>query len=517
MSNNPYRVRGDRTPRLYGREELLERLLRHLTKATPDHVSVVGPTLFGKSVLLSHVASCRSIRDHYVASVYWDLRHGTPPTNEEFLRGFAKETRDALARAELDLVDYLEPDSDELNDELHLVFDELEKAGYRLLAILDGFDHILAKTEITRSLWDNMRDLAQNGSLRLVTGSRRRLRELCKTEESRTSDFWEIFYDTPVEIGCFFESDWSGFLAPLQSRGFKLDESARKEIVNWTGGVPILAAALANRLYLENPRAVTLSKSQVDSAAEKLLETPGESLAALWDDCSIELKSDLTELARGALRGADIPPPRRGELELRGFATHSRGRLQSSCRFMKRYAELHGEGVTSLRRLFGDSAGFEGNIRGVLELRLEQVSEVDPGLLSDVREAVRLLYPVPTQSVVWARSVAEHALRLIWNAELPPDRSVPEEWKFAGVIPDEQGRLPQGLGAQCAVLRKITTGPGSVAKHVTRPTALLVDHIHAVGNFGQHKGGQTVSVGFAAAFCLSAIALCERLAEDLRS
>lgn len=522
MSDNPYQVRGPGIPRMYGRERLAQELLRHLTKTTPDHMSVVGPTLFGKSILLRHVASCTAVGNHYVASFYWDLRHGTPRTNAEFRRRFAELTKHALSDGEPELADWLQPDDDDdeaLGDVLHLVFDELERHGHRMLAVFDGFDHVLAETGITRNLWDNLRALAQKGSLRLVTGSRDTLRELCRTEESRTSDFWEVFYDAPLPVGRFDDSDWPGFLKPIESKGVGLDDSARKEIVNWTGGVPILAAALANRLYSESSRAVTLSKLHVDSVAEDLLETPGESLAALWDDCSIELKSDLTELTRGPVRAADMPPPRRRELELRGFATSSRGGLRSSCRFMKRYAEVHGEGVTSLRRLFGDPVGFEGNIRGVLELRLEQVAGADPELLGYVRNAVRDLYPVPTQSVMWARSIAERALALVWSAELPSDRSMPAPWKFVDVRFDDYGRFPRSLGVQCGILRRIT-GTGQhdpVAEFVTKPTCLLIDHVQSVGDFGQHKEGQTVSVGFAAAFCFSAIALCERLAEDLRS
>ena len=184
---------------------------------------------------------------------------------------------------------------------------------------------------------------------------------------------------------------------------------------------------------------------------------------------------------------------------------------------MKRYAADRKEGVTSLRRLFGDAEGFERNIRDLLELRLDQVAGADPELLRRARKAVRDLHP-PNDSIKWARSVAERALDLIWNAELPEDRSLPDKWRRADVFRHD-GKLPHRRGEQCGILRKITGGAehSAIAKFVTKPTAVLVDHIHGVGNFGQHTEGQTVSVGFAAAFCLSAIALCERLAEDLRS
>ncbi|WP_419933924.1 hypothetical protein [Candidatus Palauibacter sp.] len=518
MSTNPYQVRGPGIPTMYGREKFVEELLRHLTKATPDHMSVVGPTLFGKSVLLSHVAACEAVGNHYVASFYWDLRHGTPRTNAEFRRRFAERTRRALERAHPDLAGLVDPADEALGDVLHFLFDELKNRG-RLLAVLDGFDHVLAEAGITRNLWDDMRALAQKASLRLVTGSRDRLRELCKTEESRTSDFWEIFYDTPLQIGCFAVSDWSGFLEPFELKRVKLDESARKEIMNWTGGVPALAATLANRLFSEAPNGVTLSKPHVDRVAEEtLLETPGESLAALWDDCSTQLRSDLVELGCGVEPIANVPESRRKILEQRGFAVSARGGLRSSCRLMERFAADRKEGVTSLRRLFGDAEGFEDNIHGVLELRLDQIVQADSELLRHVRNAVRCLYSQPEDSLIWFRNITDRALDLIWNAELPEDRSLPDKWKRAGVF-NHDGKLPRGRGEQCGILRKIIGGAehSAVARFVTKPAALLVDHIHGVGNFGQHKKGQTVSVAVAAAFCLSAIALCERLAEDLRS
>jgi hypothetical protein len=93
------------------------------------------------------------------------------------------------------IAEYIDVGDAGLHELLDLVFQELEQQKARLLVILDGFDHVLAGTGLTRNLWDQLRALGQRASLTLVTGSRRPLRELCKTEESRTSDFWEIFYD----------------------------------------------------------------------------------------------------------------------------------------------------------------------------------------------------------------------------------------------------------------------------------------------------------------------------------
>ena len=196
MSDKPYQVLGVGVPAMLGRKKLFGKLYRHLTKATPDHMCVVGPPLFGKSVLLNHLAAhFKSRSDHYVTSLYWDLRHGTPSTDDEFRRSFAQRVKDALEPTQPDLAEYLELEAEELSDLLHLVFDEMKSQGIRFLAVLDGFDHVLARSGITKNLWDELRNLGQMPSLRLVTGSRSPLRELCRTEDSRTSDFWEIFYE----------------------------------------------------------------------------------------------------------------------------------------------------------------------------------------------------------------------------------------------------------------------------------------------------------------------------------
>lgn len=500
---------------MLGREKLFEKLRRHLTKPTPDHMCVVGPTMFGKSVLLSHLAShFKERNDYYITALYWDLRHGTPETDDEFRRSFSEQVKGALKPTQPDLADYLDLEGEELRDILHLVFDDMVNNKTRFLAVLDGFDHVLAGSGITRNLWDDLRVLGQKASLRFVTGSRSRLRELCKSEDSRTSDFWEIFYDTPLQVGCFENDDWNGFLAPFKSKGVQFDGSAYKEFINWTGGVPVLASALAERLLAETPPDASLSKSNVDSFAEELIEKRQELLAALWDNCPIELKSDLTDLANRDVPLTEVPDNQSRDLQLRGFANSSSNKLRSSCRLISRYAQQQSDEVTNLRRLFGDEERFEHNIQSFLELRIAQVRGADSELLSHVKYAIRDLQPDPSKSIVWARSIAERALDLIWQAELPPNKSLPEDWKFVGL---EFDAFPRRRGQQCHILRVITGTEehSPVSRFVTKSTYLFVDHLQSVGNFGQHREENTVSVVIAAAFCLSAISLCERLAWDL--
>ena len=518
MSDNPYQVQGVDVPSMLGRERLFESLCRHLNKPTPDHVSVIGPAKFGKSVLLNHLAGhFRQPGQYFTTSMYWDLRHGTPATDDEFRPRFSEHVKRALRQVDSEFADILEPEHESLHDLLHLIFEEMHREEIRLLAVLDGFDHVLRGSGITRNLWDELLSLCRMSSLRLVTGSRKRLRELCKTEESRTSDFWEIFYDTPLQVGCFKEHDWDGFLKPFESRGVKLDGSAKKEFANWTGGVPTLSAALAERLLMEAPEGASLSKPHVDDVAAATLEERRGLLDALWRGCDIETRSDLAELANRDVPNSEVPDRRIRVLSQRGFATSSGKKLRSSCRLMAQYARHEAEEVNNLQRLFGNNERFEGNIQSLLELRVAQITGGDPVLLGEVKKAIRDLHPEPTQSTTWARSIADRAMDLIWKAELPADRSLPDEWKFIGIEFDERGRLPGNAGRQCGILREITgtAAHDPVAKYITRPTCLLVDHVQSVGNFGQHRRGISVSPSIAAAFCFSAIALCESLAKDL--
>ena len=86
---------------------------------------------------------------------------------------------------------------------------------------------------------------------------------------------------------------------------------------------------------------------------------------------------------------------------------------------------------------------------------------------------------------------------------------------------DDRGKLPRGYGPQCNILR-LATGTDRVqrkSRYVTRTTYLLIDHLQSVGDFGQHRGDfpeAQVTIGFAAAVVLTAIALVESLTADLQ-
>lgn len=347
---------------MLGRERLFKKLCHSLTD---HHVSVVGPPSFGKSVLLYHLAShFRDTSNYHIIPLYWDLQyrdrqhgdrqHGPPGTDDEFRQRFAKRIKYVLQPVLPDRAKDLELEDENfpLPDLLYLVFkemegEEIEGKKIRFLAVLDGFDHVLDKSNITMDLWDEMCDLGQMTSLRLVTGSQRRLSELYKPEDSQRWNFSNIFFETPFQVGCFEHHDWRGFLHPLTSRGITYDDSARKEIANWTGGVPVLAVALAEQIFDKfNDR--TISKPDVDGIAEELDKERWPLLKDLWTDCPTALQRALVTLTR--MEEVRFPKERHDDLKLRGFARESRqNRLRSSCRLMKKYAQQQ-EDEVGIRR-----------------------------------------------------------------------------------------------------------------------------------------------------------------------
>ena len=247
---------------MLGREALVRQIEEHLDRAKPENVSVVGPTMYGKSVLLREVARRYAAgRSGYATAVYVNMRHGTPKTDDEARVKFSGELYEALRESRPEVAELLHFDDVPIKERLQLITQELESRGDRYLVVLDGFDSLLANPGITRDVWDNMYAVARRPVLSLVTGSRRPLRELCRSEESRSSDFWEVFYDVPVLVGRFENEDWEGLLQPAVDSLAVAPEEAR-------GGLSDLIA----RFYLGDRFVAAEVLVPVEVAERELLE-----------------------------------------------------------------------------------------------------------------------------------------------------------------------------------------------------------------------------------------------------
>ena len=110
------------------------------------------------------------------------------------------ESLSVLERTRPEVAEYLTLEEVEIRERMQLTTQELHDKGDRVLLVMDGFDDVVANPGITREIWDNLRAVAARKRLRFVTGSRRPLRELCRDEDARTADFWEVFFENKIQI-----------------------------------------------------------------------------------------------------------------------------------------------------------------------------------------------------------------------------------------------------------------------------------------------------------------------------
>jgi hypothetical protein len=497
---------------MLGRQRLFDQLLRQLTKVSPDHVSVVGPCHYGKSVILQHLAGqFLAGRGDYLTGAYWDLRHETPDSDGAFLKAFASTLKNALPH---EFAECIDTDGTTVRDDVALVLNDLAQQKKRILVVMDGFDHVLGNTAISRNTWDTLRSFAQKTSLRLVTGSRQKLRELCKTEDSATSDFWEVFHPNPLRVGRFEDHDWDGFLEPFKARSIQIDGSAQKEIANWTGGIPVLAAGLMYVAYESTHDNSSLSKSEIDGFATTLAEERRDVIADLWDDCTAEIQAELADLQiRHEMPLSEVNEDHRREMELRGMAKPVGNTLRIASTLIGNFAQQQSSGLESMRRLFGDSGRFAKNSRGLIELRLSQVRVVDNDLFNVVSKAIRDSNH-PPDALAWARRIANRAFQIIWERELP-EGEISLGW--AGELGNaaKDRRIPAGGGA-CRLLQ-LATGTDitpRLTRYVSKRTYALLNFMQSVGDHGQHLKDDDVTWSYAAAFCFAAVDLCDSLAKD---
>jgi hypothetical protein len=518
MSESPYTVLGADVATLLGRSGLTKQLHDRLTKQTPDHVTVVGPRHYGKSVLLKHTADA-FVRGQsgYVTSAYWDLRHHTPKSHAEFLRRLAAVLKAALRDAgQGGLVEDLVPDGEAVFDSLECLCDELHGVEKRVLLVMDGFDYVLASDGISRQTWDAMRSLSQRKGLVMVTGSRRGLRELCRTQESAASDFWEVFNPNPLRVGRFVkDGDWEALSVPFADRGIIIDGSAVAEVFNWTGGIPTLVMLLLDRLYGACGDGHALSKPDVDSVAEAVADEYRDVVAPLWEECDDDIKSAYLDLLKGGqVRINQFKGDHKAELLQRGLAQEEGNFLRASARMVERHALQESSSLETLSRLFGDPSRFVDNARSLLDLRLKQIRIIDNALNATIRKAIREL-PESVAALSWARTMTNQAFELIWKEEAP-NGVIPDNWLLAERMPQPGDPIPGGAAA-VNLLRYVTGTDRNprVTKRVTKRTYVLMSFLHSAGDHGQHLPTGEGSGPYVVAYCLAAIELAESLALDL--
>lgn len=511
-----YELRRDGPVPMLGRKRIYRTIATALTKPSPDHVSVIGPRLSGKSVILRHLWGDAAVTANFSFATYWDVRRETPSDDDEFRRALARHMADALRGGPLD--DLL----DETLDYEWVKFaieSAREQTNKPALLILDGLDAVLDRRSVSRQLWDNLKALGDKGAT-MVCGSRARLVDICDHEAS-SSDFWDMFGGAAVEVGPFSEDDWPDLLAPIEKRR-AVEGSARKELAAWTGGQPRLTCEMLHLLDAQEGSA-PIAKPQVDAVAEALLRERPESLTLLWKrECDESLRGVLADLvANESLPASQVAPRDRGRLAALGMVLESGSKVSCASRLMARHIQGTGGGEHNLRRLFASESDYAKNVGGLLELRLAHVKGGDPRLRGYVEKALRDLTPDDPRGA-WRvfRDIVDRALDLVWSVEAPGG-ILPDAWKEPLRERYPPDRKAPKRGQACEFLDKATgyMRQAPVAQHVTKRTVVLLDALKQAGDMANHadelKMPAVLSLTGSAVFCAVAVELFAAITEEI--
>ena len=501
---------------MLGRSAILQKMMGALTKGIPDHLQVVGPRYAGKTVILHELgARLRQTGAPYSAILIWDLGHQTPGTDVLFMQRLALELSVALGASHPDYAEHLRSAQGNPYQDIAEVLNALKDEGTKVLAIMDGFDKPLSNGQLTRNLWDQLRELAISPSLRLVTASRRTLRDLIRHPDAQTSDFWNIFDPTPVRVGCFDENDLTSVFSTMPE--LQLAAGAQTELWNASNGFPVLMLGILN-VVCKTGTSGAVSPEAMKAAYDSAFSTLRDQLDALWIDCPPSCQDLMRRvLDEGSVARTGIAAVDAETLIERGFVYSAANKLQRPSRLLGKYlGEQPSEG-NALVRLFGTTDAYQKNLKGVLERRLGQLNGIDSTLKRYLERGTEDLPDHPDVFLSNVRGIVNQAFELIWKAEVP-DKRIPSEWMAVWKRNDErrveewETTFPQGVHrVRLLNLMTGTDRSAPCAKYITRGTYVLMNAVHAFGDFGQHQEGAPIDPATA----YSALHLCVELAAAL--
>lgn len=523
---NPYNPTLGTAP-LLGHQPVFDRIYKELTKPTPSHVSLIGPKYSGKSTILACLAErLRALPDAW-AVVLWDLRYETPQSDADFKQMLGNKICEQLRlqdhQTAKDLADLLVSiEGSPSVDDLATVFNAVQSEKKRIVILFDNHDKAIEQDGLTENLWSHMEFFANIPSVKFVATSLLPLAETSFKREIQVSPYWRKYVPV-IRLEAFGSEDWPGFFEPFSQNGLSIDAPAQKEVANWSGGVPILAAELAKRLFEQAQKQSGIGKADVDALAQTLLSDDNcrGILKNVWrsmDDPSSQ--GHFLEASEGRAKISEWSRDSLDFLLRRGLVVKQGADIKGNCRLLSQWSQHHAGASSALRDAFGKAESYEANFPELLQLRLSQITSLDTNLRKAVARVLANLED-PEMALSGLRTVFDEAMRCLWAAETGGTRRAPEAWRAAlgdRLAPD--GKLPDpgvNRGNECFILDTITgkQNTSSIAKHATKPTFILAQCVKSTGDFLNHTGGVAVAPAFANAACLAAVELCESLARDL--
>jgi hypothetical protein len=485
----------------------MDRLLGALTKGARQHLQVVGPRFAGKSVILKELVSAlRQPAAGYKAVVYWDLAHQTPETDAEFMKQFALQVASALPPEQQDYADHLRSGNCLGFKDLLEVFEAM-KDECEVVAVLDGFEKPLSRPLITRTAWDQLRELAIRPNLWLVTGSRKTLRDLTRDPETEASEFFNIFDPTPVRVGPFDELDVMAVMTGLPE--LTLAGGAKTEILNATNGFPIFLLESLNAVVAKCEKG-EVSQADALGGCDAALPALDGYIGALWGECPQTSKDLFLRVLdeQEVSRGAGVPAKDVDTLLERGFVRQAGNKLVRPCRLLEKHLESRPSEGSALIRLFGSTDAYQRNLKGAFEKRIAQIDGLDRDIRRYLERGVEDLPEHPSVFLGSVHGILERVLTLIWKAECWSETlgrpAIPDAWfntwkQTQETFPqDWYGRFPEG-GPRLRLLDLITGTQRTdrLARHVTKNTYVLANSLQGFRDFGVHPKATSPDIGAA--------------------
>lgn len=518
MINRKFPITGNES-KLIGRSNILDEILTAITKPVPDHIQVVGPRYSGKTVVLEKLNEIVSSEGsaEYSCVLLWDLGHITPTNDLEFLSQFATNLSEAIKDKFPDYSEHLKSSKDTFQQDIAEVLDALNDET-KILVIFDGFDKALSSDKLTRNLWDQLRELAQNKSLTLITASRKSLRELIRNPDAQTSDFWNIFLSTPIRVDCFDEKEIADILTNYCHVEF--DKGALTELYNATNGTPVVLLEVLNYLLHEHD-GKKVTNALVQGAISGSFESIQNFIDDLWHDCSPATQDTIRLLVEESeIQGASHLD--KTSIVEKGFARASGNKLIKPSRILQNYLDGLANEKGAIDRLFGNEVAFSQNFNNVISKRLAHIPNIDSDLRRYLQTNLEHLPNHPSICLEGMRGLLNKCFDIIWNAEFG-GKTVPDGhfdiWRHHGEserLQDFKTSFPQG-GKRLSLLKVLTTPERSnpLAKVVSQSTYVAINALYPFGDFGQHQEGEKMNLQMVYSSMLLAVELVASLQNDL--
>lgn len=340
---NPYlnRVMIKKTEDFFGRGQETSRIFARLNATPPGSISVVGDRRIGKSSLLNHIYS-QSVRaanlqhPDRMVMVFLDFQQEKNMSLEAFVRTLLGMAALEL-RGRTDISDCT-PDLDGVRG----LVQRLDRAGFRLVVLLDEFDAITTNSDFSLEFFSFLRYLANHYNVAYLTSSSRDLQDLCHTKEISDSPFFNIF--STLRLGLFRREEASELICAPSRRAGRPLAPFQNPLIEMAGLFPFFLQIACSQTieYLEEDPTVT--SPDFELVGRRFFEEARFHYRYIWDGLDNVERSTLLRLARGKEIPANMQHVQ-DHLLRRSYILHENGRQRLFASAFADFVRQEGEGA----------------------------------------------------------------------------------------------------------------------------------------------------------------------------